>query len=70
MNYALVSKATNLVVNLIVAEPDDPIPDEFFTVADYPTFVTIGTAWNGEAFVPPPEPEHHAPPKIDGLDTL
>lgn len=70
MNYALINIATSRVANLIVAEPEDPVPEGYIMVADYPTFVAVGTEWNGSEFVPPPKVEPYGPPKIEGLDLL
>lgn len=62
MRAALVNSSTNLVDNVIVADPAvDPAPEGFLLVAipdDSP--VSIGWTYDGSAFAdpnpPPPEP--------------
>lgn len=59
MRCALVENSTNLVVNLIMADPaiDNP-PDGFILIGlsdEDP--VEIGWSWDGEYFYPPIPPE-------------
>lgn len=55
MRCALVDNNTNLVVNLIIADPAvDPAPSDSTLISlsdDNP--VSIGWAWNGSDFVEP-----------------
>jgi hypothetical protein len=39
------------VVNMIVASPEDWVPDDCTLIADPPSYVTIGTRWDGKSFV-------------------
>ena len=60
---ALINLSTMLVQNMIVAVEADPVPDGLLLkdITNGPDFVTIGTPWDGENFVPPPEPTPYAP---------
>ena len=59
MRCALVENSTNLVVNLIMADPaTDNAPDGFILIGlsdEDP--VEIGWSWDGEYFNPPTPPE-------------
>lgn len=59
MRCALVEISTNLVMNLIVADPAvDPSPDGFTLIGlsdEDP--IQIGWSWDGEYFYPPTPPE-------------
>lgn len=59
MRCALVENSTNLVVNLIMADPaTDNAPDGFILIGlsdEDP--VEIGWSWDGEHFNPPIPPE-------------
>lgn len=54
MRCAIVDPNTNLVVNIIVADPSvDKAPDGYLMLGDLPSFVNIGTVWKDGAFVEP-----------------
>lgn len=53
MICALVNKRTKLVENLIMASPRDPAPKGYLILGNLPSFVTMGTEWNGVEFVDP-----------------
>jgi hypothetical protein len=39
-----------VVINMIVASPGDWVPDDYVMICDPPTYVTIGTKWDGTNF--------------------
>lgn len=53
---AVIDPATNVVVNMIVANEGDEAPAGTFLVPSPPDFVAIGTMWDGANFVEPPPP--------------
>jgi hypothetical protein len=72
MRCAVVKIATGLVDNVIVADPlEDTVPEGFVLIGNVPDFVTLGTLWDGKAFVKPIEPPQNAPPvTVAGLEML
>jgi hypothetical protein len=44
-----------VVINMIVASPDDLVPDDCILIPDPPSHVTIGTKFDGTTFEDPPE---------------
>jgi hypothetical protein len=50
---AVIDLASGKVINLIVAEPTDPIDDGMILQASPPDGVEIGTPWDGTNFVLP-----------------
>jgi hypothetical protein len=52
MNCAYINNATRLIINIIVANPTDPI-SEGFTLIEIPSdmIVNIGYTYNGSSFI-------------------
>jgi hypothetical protein len=44
-----------VVVNVIIAEAHDPVPEGYIMVCKPPPRVIIGTKWNGKQFELPPD---------------
>jgi hypothetical protein len=66
MQCAVVDTITNRVVNIIIADPATDSVDGAILIANPPSYVSIGTEFRDDAFVPPKDGR----PDIDGFDTL
>jgi hypothetical protein len=54
---AHINLSTGLVENMIVAEETCPVEADYLLKANPPSWVDIGTPWDGNDFVPPPDPD-------------
>ena len=67
---ALINRSSGRVENLIIAAPSiDVVEEGFMLIANPPSFVVIGTAWDGSKFVDRGLGVTTAAP-IDGVETL
>ena len=67
MKCALLEISTNTVVNMIMCESHDPVPEGYMLIDTIPDWVDIGNkTWNGKDFGPNPK---LAKP-IPGLDMV
>jgi hypothetical protein len=57
MICAYIDKASGVVLNLIIASPTDPVPEDIILI-EVPegTSVSLGWVWNGSIFINPEAP--------------
>lgn len=74
MQSALVNLSTNIVDNIIIADPSiDATPDGYVMIPSPPDFVTLGIAWDGQNFIRPAPieiPGVTVPAPVAGLETI